>query len=70
MTEDRQAKLSSMYLDEFLATRGHTWRSVQLLPPAQARKLLIEASTYASDKMAEVQTRADLVEELHGVQPM
>jgi hypothetical protein len=70
MMEDRQAELSRKYLDEYLATRGHTWESVQALPPEQARNILIAASTYASDKMAEVQTRAHMIEELHGAQPI
>ncbi len=70
MMEDRQAELSRKYLEEYLASRGHTWESVHALPPDQARKLLIEASTYASDKMAEVQMRAHMVDALHGVQPI
>ena len=70
MLQDRQAELLQMYEEEYLASRGYTYHTVQQLPEAQCRRLLVEASTYASNKVAEVETRAHMINELHGVQPL
>ncbi|MBI5879404.1 MAG: hypothetical protein HZB53_17285 [Chloroflexi bacterium] len=67
MLEDRQAELLRMFEEEYLQARGYTYHTVQQLPAAQAHKLLVDASTYASNKVAEVQTRAHMLDELHGV---
>jgi hypothetical protein len=65
--EDPQAKLEKMYLDEFLRARGLTWEQVQALPEAQRKQLITEATTYAAVKVAEIEKRAHLVQDLHGV---
>jgi hypothetical protein len=36
------------------------------LPKEQAKRLMIEASTYAAMKLAEVDTKARAIQELHG----
>ena len=64
--QDPQKKLEDMYLEEFLNSRGHTWASVNALPDAERKKILTEASTYVAVKMAEVEGKARVVEELHG----
>ena len=64
--EEPEAALERMYIEEYLRGRGHTLQSLQSLPAAEARQLLIEASSYASAKLAEVETRARLVQDIHG----
>ena len=60
------AKLERMYIEEYLRSKGLTLAELKKLPAAEARKLMIEASTWASTKLAEVETRADFVRDLHG----
>lgn len=67
--EEPEAALERMYIEEYLRGRGHTLQSLQSLPEAEARHLLIEASSYASAKLAEVETRAQLMQDLHGTAP-
>lgn len=64
--EDPTAKLERMYIEEYLKTKGHTWQSVHALTLEERRRILTEASTYASVRLAEVEGRAKVVEELHG----
>lgn len=67
--EEPEAALERMYIEEYLLGRGHTLQSLQTLPEEEARQLMIEASSYASTRLAEVETRAHLVEEIHGSTP-
>lgn len=67
MLQDPTAQLGKMYIEEFLCSRGYTWENVCQLPKEEARKLMIEASTYAAVKLAEVYARAHTVEELHNI---
>lgn len=60
------AKLERMYLEEYLRGKGFTWLGLLALPPEEARRLRLEASVWASLKLAEVETRAHLVRDLHG----
>ncbi len=64
--EDPTAKLERMYVEEYLRTKGHTWESVHALPDVERRRFLTEASTYASVKLAEVEGKAKVIDELHG----
>ncbi len=65
--EDRQAKLGRFYIEEYLKERGHTWESAHALPPAESRRLCIDAVTYAAVKLAEVEMKARVSEGIHGV---
>ncbi len=67
MMEDPRAQLAMMYIDEYLHGKGHTMLSVVQLTVAEAKRLLTEASTYAACKMTEMEDRAKVVEEIHGV---
>ena len=67
--EEPEAALERMYLEEYLHGKGHTLQSLQTLPEEEARRLMVEASSYASTKLAEVETRAHLMEEIHGSSP-
>jgi len=64
--EDPEAKLATVYIEEYLQQRGHTLESLCTLPKEQAKQLMIEASTYAAVKLAEVDTKARAVKEIHG----
>lgn len=63
---DPNACLERMFIEEYLRDKGSSWRVVCKLPQALARRLMIEACTYASNRLAEVEMRAQLVRELHG----
>ena len=65
--QDPQEKLERMYVEEFLRSCGYTWESANALPEAERKKILTEASTYAAVKLAEVEGKARVVDELHGV---
>ncbi len=66
--EDPQAKLGRMYVEEFLRNKGHTWESVRALPEDAAKKIMVEASTYAAMKLCEVDARASVVKQIHDAQ--
>ncbi len=65
--EHPQEQLAEMYVDEYLRSKGHTMKSVRELPEEQAKKIMIEASTYAAMKLVEVEKRAQMVHDLRGV---
>lgn len=65
-TEDRHARLERQFIDEYLSLRGHTREDLQRLPQEEADALLREASVHASSKLAEVDSRAHFVHEIHG----
>lgn len=64
--EDPEAKLATAYIEEYLHSHGQTMESICTLPKEQAKRLMIEASTYAAMKLAEVDTKARAIQELHG----
>ncbi len=63
--EHQQDKLGRMYIEEYLRGRGLTWEQVHKMPEAQAKKIMVEASTYAAVKLAEVEHRARVVGHMH-----
>lgn len=65
--ENPQEQLARMYLDEYLRGKGHTFESVRALPEEIAKKIMAEASTYAACKLAEVERRAHIMDEIHGI---
>ena len=66
--EPRQgaAALEQAFIDEFLATRGCTLRSINRLPPGERECLLRAALRHASVRLAEAESRAHLIGELAG----
>jgi hypothetical protein len=64
---DPQAKLEVAFLEEFLAIRGSSLATLNRLPEAEARRLMTEASLYASAKLSEVETRSQFVSGMHGL---
>lgn len=63
-TEEVWANLEKIYLETYLREKGYTFHSLQQLPKAEAKRLMTEASAYASTRLAEVETRSHLVQEL------
>ena len=64
--QDPEAQLERALIDEFLRTRGHDSRSMKRLPEDERKRLLQDASRHAAAKLAEVESRARFVHELHG----
>jgi hypothetical protein len=58
--------LENAFIDEFLATRGYTLHSINRLPPGDRDPLLRAALRFASLRLAEVEARAHLVDEMGG----
>ncbi len=63
--QDRTAALEQRFRLEYLQGKGHTFESVRALPAEEAKRLLRDASIYASNKLAEVEKRARFVLDLH-----
>ncbi len=63
--EDIDAVLEKALIEAYLKGKGYTLKDLKNLPEAEAKQLMTEASTYASSKLAEVEVRAHLVQELH-----
>jgi hypothetical protein len=61
---DPHGALERALIDEFLAERGHTLRSVEWLPLLERRKLLFRAMSYATQRLAEIESRAHFVDDL------
>lgn len=64
--EDRQGQLERALIDEHIRAGGFDPRKVNDLPAEQRDRLLKEASIYAASKLAEVESRAHYVHEIHG----
>ncbi len=69
LMEEQDAALERMYIDAYLQSRGYSLHALHELPEDEARRLLTEASAYASTKLAEVETRAHFMQEIHGMAP-
>lgn len=66
MSQDPQEQLAELYVAEFLRTKGLTIESVRELPADRAHQVMIEASTYAALKLAEVEKKSQMARELSG----
>ena len=64
-TEDPNAVLEKALIEEYLKEHGYSHESLKKLPPKLVKKIMQEASQYASLKMEEVEARAKFVKELH-----
>ena len=61
---DPYGPLECALMDEFLGERGHNLQSVGRLPLDERRELLRGAASYATLRLAEIEARAHLVDEL------
>jgi hypothetical protein len=64
--EDSQAGLARLYVEQYLRSKSFSTKSLRDLPEEEARRLMVEASTYAALKLAEVETRAHMMGDIHG----
>jgi hypothetical protein len=58
-------KLDIKYIDDYLESHGYKWSDLCLLPEEEAKKLMVEASRYATMKLAEQEARAKFRKEIH-----
>lgn len=65
-TDDPHSLMERNFILEYLKGQGHTFASLHKLPAEQIKKLLTEASIYASTKLTEIEARAKFVDEIHG----
>jgi len=63
--DDIHAFLEKTLMEAYLKGKGYSAEELKKLPEDQVKKLNIEASTYASNKLAEVELRAHFLHELH-----
>ena len=65
-TEDGpQSALERKLIEEYLSEKGYHLSDLQALPEREARRLMREACKYASLKLAEVESRAQLRKDIH-----
>ena len=67
-TQPMQAPLSVLersLIDEYLRLQGHDPAHLEHLPAEQRDTLLRNASLHASDRLAEIESRAHYVDDLH-----
>jgi hypothetical protein len=63
--EGPQSALERKLIEEYLSEKGYHLSDLQALPEREARRLMREACRYASLKLAEVESRAQLRKEIH-----
>ena len=66
MANDPEAAIEDALIEEFLTARGLDAQSLAAMSDPDRRRVLVEASTYAADRLAEVEARAHFLHELHG----
>jgi len=64
--DDPEGQLENALIDEFLRLRGIDTSALHALTQEEAKRVLVDASTYAATKLAEVESRAHFVHEMHG----
>ncbi len=63
--EGPTVELERMYIESYLKEKGYQLKDLRKLPKKEARRLMAEACTYASMKLAEVESRAKFVRKIH-----
>jgi len=63
--QDPIAQLETAFIREFLEQLGHTAESLLTLPEPERHLLLEQASRWASSRLAEVESRAHYIHDLH-----
>lgn len=65
LMEDPSALLEKALIEDYLRQRGYSLEKLRGLPRKLVRRLMKEASRYASLKLEEIESRARFVEEIH-----
>jgi hypothetical protein len=63
--EEPLAELERRIIDEYIRGLGHDPAALRASEDSGARKILVEASTYAATRLSEVEARSHFVRELH-----
>ncbi len=61
-------ELEQAYISEYLMGLGYKPGDLKALPTTQQHDLMCGASMFASIRLADVETRSHLIEEMHGGQ--
>ena len=64
---DQQEELAHSFVEEYLQREGYSFETLGTLPVERIRRVMIQASIYASTRLAEIEDRAQLVTSLHHV---
>ena len=64
--EEPMAGLERELIRAYLAGAGEDFHTLMMRTDDEARRLLAEASRYASEKLGEIEARSRYVRELHG----
>lgn len=64
LADGPQSDLEKNLIIEFLRGKGFTLKDLERMPKEEAKLLMKEACTYASLKLAEVESRANFREEI------
>ena len=65
VTAGPQSALERKYIEEYLQSKGYRLDEIQELPKEEAKRLMTEACTYTSLKLAEFESRAKFREKIH-----
>jgi hypothetical protein len=60
-----QSALERKFLEEYLERKGQSLSTISALPEEEAKALMKEACSYASLKLAEIESRAHLRASIH-----
>jgi hypothetical protein len=66
--EEPLAELERQLIHAYVTGAGHDFRELMGRNDAVARKLLADASLYASDRLSEIEARAHYIRKLHGTE--
>ncbi len=61
---DWKISLERKYINKFLHDKGYSIDKLLTLPASEARSLMIEACTFASLKLAEIESRAGFAKKI------
>ena len=62
---DSKSALERMYIEEYLQGRGLTLRDLQGKHPDEVKKLMVQACSYSSHKLAELESKSKFREKIH-----
>lgn len=63
--DNPKVMLEYMFISAYLNTKGYTLETIQELSLEEIKKIMTEACTFASVKLAEIETRAHFVQDMH-----
>lgn len=60
-----QSSLERMYIEEYLQSKGFSLEDLQTCDKSEVKRLMTEACTYSSFKLAELESRAKFRQKIH-----